>query len=185
MTDQPHGYGVLQKKHAFPQRVLHCALPAQRRKRHVPNSSNVPNAAGASTAPTNPPHCKKHLLPTSPIHVGCVVKNSVSFPYKTATWPQHLCPKFRHSGDPLSAIFWCLAGSSPQLRGSQRDERCAYATHKTHAAHACGTSPSPNSNLPCSKITCHSWFMQSHPLQQISGSQILLTNSQHTTPAPS
>ena len=84
-TDQRHGYGILQRTHAFPQRVLHCALLVQRRKRHVPNSSNVSNGAGASTAPTNSPHCKNHLLPTPPIHVGCAVKNCVGLPHKTAS----------------------------------------------------------------------------------------------------
>ena len=40
-------------------------------------------------------------------------------------------------------------------------------------------------NLPCSNITCHSWCMQSHPIQQISGSHIILSDSQHTNLPPS
>ena len=92
-TDQRHGYGILQRTHALPNQVLHCALLVQRQKRHVHNNSNVSNATGASTAPTNPPHCKKHLLPTSPIHVSCSLKNCVSPSHKTAPCIDHVCPK--------------------------------------------------------------------------------------------
>ena len=55
---QRHGYGILQKTHAFPQQVLHYALPPQRRKRHVPNSSSISNGAGASKTPNQ--HCTLH-----------------------------------------------------------------------------------------------------------------------------
>ena len=107
---QRHVCGILQKTHAFPQQVLHYALPPQRRNHHVPNSSNISNGAGASKAPTNPAHCTNHLLPTSPIQVCCSLKNCVRFPHKTLSWPVHVCPKFSYSGDPRSAIYgiyWC------------------------------------------------------------------------------
>ena len=85
----------------------------------------------------------------------------------------------------LQYILVPLSGSSRYPKDSQRHERCAYATHKKRVAHAGRNAPTPNRNLPRSNITCHSWCMQRHPLQQISSSQILLTNSQHTTSAPS
>ena len=81
---QRHGYAILQRMHAFPQRVVHCALLVQRRKRHLPNTSNTANGAGASRAPTNPAHCKKHLLPTSPIQGSRSLKNCVSLPHKNS-----------------------------------------------------------------------------------------------------
>ena len=102
---QRHGYGILQKTHAFPQQVLHYALPPQRRNRHVSNSSNISNGAGASKSLTNPAHCTNHLLPTSPIQVCCSLKNCVRFPHKTLSWPVHVCPKFSYSGDPRPAIY--------------------------------------------------------------------------------
>ena len=91
---QRHGYGILQKTHAFPQQVLHYALPPQRRNHHVPSSSNISNGAGASKSPTNPAHCTNHLLPTSPIQVCYCLKNGVKLPHKTVSSPVHVCPKF-------------------------------------------------------------------------------------------
>ena len=95
------------------QQMLHSALPAQRRKRHVPNSSSASNGTGASTAPTNPPHCKNHLLPNSPIQVSCSLNNCVSF-HKKRLLDQRTCaPTFdilathvlQHIGVPQTALF--------------------------------------------------------------------------------
>ena len=122
------------KTHAFPQQVLHYALPPQRRNHHVPNSSNISNGAGASKAPTNPAHCTNHLLPTSPIQVCCSLKNCVRFPHKTLSWPVHVCPKFSYSGDPRPAIcgiYWCPADCPLYPNGTQPHEPCPYATDKS------------------------------------------------------
>ena len=166
--------------------MVHCALLVQRRKRHLLNTSNASNGAGASRASTNPAHCKKHLLPTSPIQVSCSLKNCVSLPHKNSPLTRAPVPQvstfWRRT---LCSIYWSPLRSYRYAKGSQRHEQCSYATQKRRAAHAGRNTPSPNRNLPCSNITWHSCCMQSHPLQQISGSQILLTNSQHTASAPS
>ena len=124
--------------HAFPQRLLHHALPAQRRKRHVPNRPNIWNGAGGTGAPTNPAHCTNHLVPTSPIQVCCSLKMCVRFPHKTVSSPVHVCPKFLYSRDAPPAIYgiyWCPADCPLYPKGSQRHEPCPYATDKKHVAH--------------------------------------------------
>ena len=122
------------KTHAFPQQVLHYALPAQRRKRHVPNSSNISNGAGASKPPTNPAHCTNHLLQTWPNQVCCGMRTGVNIANKTVSWPVHMCPKFCYSGDPRPAIYgihWCPENCPLYPKSTQPHEPCPYATDKS------------------------------------------------------
>ena len=98
--------------------------------------------------------------------------NNARVPQVMTIWQRTLCNILVHLRQrPLS-----------QRQPASRTMRIRYPSN---ACRTCRAKISkPKQELTSCRITCHS-RIQKHPLQQISGCQILLTNAQHTTPAPS